>query len=578
MHDRCDESITRVLVVESTHLDIYLRPLCRFLTNMKCYCSFTTSFVFLLLNLSLTSILSPALASSLISKEPILDTSAFSLDESGNLKHNYLVYPSGKCEEAVEAAWHEVAGEMRTPMKVTGDLEDKFFSNPRSQQAMSSGDGNCPMICLNMGMPSTYMFKSPEYLIYSGKRDSIKFKAYNNAADDYEKSEDFNAPFSMTDWLNDACQRVESGWVNYHTDDILMNWIKFDGTKVPLGVLERGEKKTIWQTTSLGHRFILEDKSTGEVLYDERILHEGFKVIGDSGTGVGKNNTDPTIEIKRTLDAEWDRAHRVKRTFTELGFAVGRVTDDLWASIVTYYNANEMNFHNEEWMKKGGVHVNWWEVDAYMIGIPWRLKRYWQSRLMKLVESWSGTKLENTDIYGMRRYEHGARLLTHVDREQTHAASMIINIAQSGIRQPWAIEIYDFAGRLHEIEMEPGDIVYYESARCLHGRMMPLNGSYYVNLFTHYRPVGDPDWFRKENPAGTPQQLIDVGECRVEEDGKSTSCAKQNLETLSPQLESLYGPLDLFKYWEKTAEKQHSEILENVKLKVSEYSTRHSEL
>merc|ERR1711991_970982 len=100
-------------------------------------------------------------------------------------------------------------------------------------------------------------------------------------------------------------------------------------------------------------------------------------------------------------------------------------------------------------------------------------------------------------------------------------ASMIINIAQSGIRQPWAIEIYDFA-------------------RCLHGRMMPLNGSYYVNLFTHYRPVGDPDWFRKENPAGTPQQLIDVGECRVEEDGKSTSCAKQNLETLSPQLESLY--------------------------------------
>ena len=33
-------------------------------------------------------------------------------------------------------------------------------------------------------------------------------------------------------------------------------------------------------------------------------------------------------------------------------------------------------------------------------------------------------------ICTVRRYEHGARLLTHVDREATHATSMIINIAQ----------------------------------------------------------------------------------------------------------------------------------------------------
>ena len=30
------------------------------------------------------------------------------------------------------------------------------------------------------------------------------------------------------------------------------------------------------------------------------------------------------------------------------------------------------------------------------------------------------------------------------------------------MREPWMVEIYDFAGRLHEIEMHPGDIVYYE--------------------------------------------------------------------------------------------------------------------
>ena len=143
-----------------------------------------------------------------------------------------------------------------------------------------------------------------------------------------------------------------------------------------------------------------------------------------------------------------------------------------------------------------------------MIGMPWVLKRYWQSRLKDLVEAWSGVELELTDIYGMRRYEDGARLLTHVDREATHAASLIINVAQGSMRDPWAVEIYDHADRLHEINMNEGDIVYYESARCLHGRMKPLAGEFYVNLFAHYRPIGDPEWFTKENPKDSVKVIV----------------------------------------------------------------------
>ncbi len=89
------------------------------------------------------------------------------------------------------------------------------------------------------------------------------------------------------------------------------------------------------------------------------------------------------------------------------------------------------------------------------------MKRYWQRRLKDLVQEWiGGYEIELTDIYGMRRYNDGARLITHVDREETHATSLIINVAQSGIRKPWHIEIYDFKDRLHEIEMQEGDIVY----------------------------------------------------------------------------------------------------------------------
>lgn len=55
-----------------------------------------------------------------------------------------------------------------------------------------------------------------------------------------------------------------------------------------------------------------------------------------------------------------------------------------------------------------------------------------------------------------------------------------------------------------QIPMKPGEIIIYESACCLHGRMRPLTGkgSFYVNLFAHYRPNGDPDWSFKSTPEG----------------------------------------------------------------------------
>ena len=76
-----------------------------------------------------------------------------------------------------------------------------------------------------------------------------------------------------------------------------------------------------------------------------------------------------------------------------------------------------------------------------LIQIPWTLKRRWQGRLRELVQAWAGVELEETDMYGMREYTEGARLLTHVDREATHAASLIVNIAQENVTSPWTVEV-----------------------------------------------------------------------------------------------------------------------------------------
>ena len=216
-----------------------------------------------------------------------------------------------------------------------------------------------------------------------------------------------------------------------------------------------------WHSSFLGHKFEVRDEETNELLKVHIVDFSGVVVVGDAGTGtlpapVAESN------IQNAMRNEWTRCNRVKRTFTELGFAKGKLPKDVWASISTYNYNNKHNAAREEWDHKG-YFVNWWEVTPYLLGMPWGLKKYWQGRLMELVEKWiGGIPLELTDIYGIRRYEDGARLLTHVDREATHATSLIINVDQVDMREDWMVEIYDFAGRLHEISMEPGDIVYYE--------------------------------------------------------------------------------------------------------------------
>jgi hypothetical protein len=76
--------------------------------------------------------------------------------------------------------------------------------------------------------------------------------------------------------------------------------------------------------------------------------------------------------------------------------------------------------------------------------MPPGLADMWQSRLKDLVEEWVGMELETTDMYGMRVYTSGARLATHVDRVTTHAASLIVNIAQENVVKPWTVEVSCF--------------------------------------------------------------------------------------------------------------------------------------
>ena len=106
-----------------------------------------------------------------------------------------------------------------------------------------------------------------------------------------------------------------------------------------------------------------------------------------------------------------------------------------------------------------------------------------------MAEEWSNLKLIPTSIYGIRRYRNMSTLIAHIDQIKTHVISAIMNIGQD-VEEDWPLYILDNAGNTHKVVIQPGQMVWYESARAVHGRPQPLHGNYYDNIFIHFKPFG----------------------------------------------------------------------------------------
>ena len=114
-------------------------------------------------------------------------------------------------------------------------------------------------------------------------------------------------------------------------------------------------------------------------------------------------------------------------------------------------------------------------------------------------EEWCGFELEPAACYGFRVYLPGAYLHEHVDRQDSHVISSTLCVDKQTYA-PWPLRAEDADGAFHQIEIDPGETVLYESARIAHGRPGPLNGGFYAALFLHYRPARDWEtWLESPN-------------------------------------------------------------------------------
>jgi len=371
-------------------------------------------------------------------------------------------------------------------------------------------------------------------------------------------------------------------FINYavHNRPLEVFWVSGKKRK-KVADLEYGNKKTYCFTSYVGHQFEAVDKESN--------FYQNVTIKHITSTSFGKN--PPTSQfpyddidvldekVKEVLSREWTKKQKVQRTFSSLGFAKGKLPDDVFASMGAFYYNNRFNAVSEEWGGKGkGIFVNWFESDVMFIQIPWKVKHHWQIRLLNLVSDWAGVEVEETAMYGLRQYQEGARLLSHVDRIKTHAVSLIVNVAQDNLANPWPVEVFDHGDRLHEVTMEAGDIVYYESAKNLHSRNRPLTckkgGCRFINLFTHYRPVNDGEnWHSNISDVPNRPQPLKNGQVAFDTDARTcrrrlentidkvnntvglgnVQCDDERLgQFISPTLFRLEEEDDMFRWWKST--------------------------
>ena len=231
------------------------------------------------------------------------------------------------------------------------------------------------------------------------------------------------------------------------------------------------------QGTALIWNNLNEDGTPNEnTMHQAHPVEKGKKTIITKWFRQVSLNAEPKLDLNKHI-----------KTFTEEGFKKDRLDDELFKKIKYFYDTESSKF-KEEFVAGNFIQSDETNVPSELLDLTDDLRSEIHASLKGPLEEWSQCNLEPTFVYGIRDYKQGAVLIPHRDRKNTHIISAIINVAKD-LDQDWPLVIEDHFYRKHEVFLEPGEIIYYESARLLHGRPYPMQGRSFANIFCHFTPI-----------------------------------------------------------------------------------------
>ncbi len=186
------------------------------------------------------------------------------------------------------------------------------------------------------------------------------------------------------------------------------------------------------------------------------------------------------------LLCERQREMQAVAPYWGLGFRKAKLHPTVHQQLLAHFHANATRFRPETRIDEignadcGTIPVLLFEDRAFNVQLGMNLRAEH--------EAWAGMALQLSYCYGIRVYQRGTYLHTHVDRP-THLISSTICIDHA-LESSWPLHVESIDGEVSQIDLAPGELVFYEGARLAHGRPYSLVGDYYAAMFVHYRPVG----------------------------------------------------------------------------------------
>jgi len=185
--------------------------------------------------------------------------------------------------------------------------------------------------------------------------------------------------------------------------------------------------------------------------------------------------------------------------FTEDAFSHFQVPEHVASLLKNFWDTNSDKIQLETSWPKGDTHANYWASPTYLLplaqeslpGGGYALDQHVINEVRAVLEEWTGQRLVETGIYGIRVYTSGSILAPHLE-SHPYVASAIINVAQD-LDEPWPFELIDHDGVAHNVTLAPGEMVLYESHTVIHGHPFHLEGRFAANIFVHFEPIGPID-------------------------------------------------------------------------------------
>ena len=233
----------------------------------------------------------------------------------------------------------------------------------------------------------------------------------------------------------------------------------------------------------------------------------GTAVIWNNLDASGKENIYsshcgmPILKGEKYILTQWfkDREinFQIKNDITEnvflpifhpVGFEKIRLNLACIDNIKAWMKANEANFMPEINLTSE-VEKNMRNNILDINTAPLELRTDILNQMQTLLTKWINYKsnLKHVATYGIREYTRGSSLENHYDKKNTHVISAIIHLEDKA-DSPWPLYIEDHHFKPHQVTMEYGDVIFYESTTCLHGRPTPFAGDSHRNMYIHFKP------------------------------------------------------------------------------------------